>query len=127
VETCLYAKPLLSDGCCIFACLAVVAQQRVYMPQYNVKNLLSSVRMYCIGGTDHERDRMNAEVKREGMKLDLLYLGKLGEYLDVKQFSSTDFHPRQTQICQTHMTAHHKTINVYRFKNLASRIAYFLS
>jgi hypothetical protein len=27
-------KPLLSDGCCIFAYLAVVAQQWVYMPQY---------------------------------------------------------------------------------------------
>jgi hypothetical protein len=29
----LFAKPLLSDGCCIFAYLAVVAQQWVYMPQ----------------------------------------------------------------------------------------------
>jgi hypothetical protein len=34
VETRLFAKPLLSDGCCIFAYLAVVAQQWVYMPQY---------------------------------------------------------------------------------------------
>jgi hypothetical protein len=32
--TCLFAKPLLSSGCCIFAYLAVVAQQRVYRPQY---------------------------------------------------------------------------------------------
>jgi hypothetical protein len=34
VETRLFAKPLLNNGCCIFAYLAVVAQQRVYMPQY---------------------------------------------------------------------------------------------
>jgi hypothetical protein len=34
VETCLFAKPLLSNGCFIFAYIAVVAQQRVYMPQY---------------------------------------------------------------------------------------------
>jgi hypothetical protein len=33
VETHLFAKPSLSNGCCIFAYLAVVAQQRVYMPQ----------------------------------------------------------------------------------------------
>jgi hypothetical protein len=34
IETCLFAKPLLSNGSCIFAYLAVVAQQRVYMLQY---------------------------------------------------------------------------------------------
>jgi hypothetical protein len=33
VETRLFAKPLLSNGCCIFAYLSFVAQQRVYMPQ----------------------------------------------------------------------------------------------
>jgi hypothetical protein len=34
VETCLFEKPLLGNGCCIFAYLAVVAQQQVYMPEY---------------------------------------------------------------------------------------------
>jgi hypothetical protein len=34
VETRLFAKPVLSNGCCIFAYLVVVAQQWVYMPQY---------------------------------------------------------------------------------------------
>jgi hypothetical protein len=34
VQTCLSAKLLLSNDCCIFAYLAVVAQERVYMPQY---------------------------------------------------------------------------------------------
>jgi hypothetical protein len=34
VESRLFAKLLLSNRCCIFAYLAVVAQQRVYMPQY---------------------------------------------------------------------------------------------
>jgi hypothetical protein len=29
-----FGKPLRSNGCCIFAYIAVVAQQRVYMPQY---------------------------------------------------------------------------------------------
>jgi hypothetical protein len=33
VKICLSAKPLLSNGCCIFAYLLVVAQQWVYMPQ----------------------------------------------------------------------------------------------
>jgi hypothetical protein len=28
------SKPLLSNGCSIFAYLAVVAQQRLYIPQY---------------------------------------------------------------------------------------------
>jgi hypothetical protein len=32
--TCLFAKPLLSNGCCIAASFAIVAKQRVYMPQY---------------------------------------------------------------------------------------------
>jgi hypothetical protein len=33
--TCLFAKPLFSNGyCSIFAYFAVVAQQRVYLPQY---------------------------------------------------------------------------------------------
>jgi hypothetical protein len=32
--TFLFAKPLLSDVCCIFAYLTVIAQQWVYMPQY---------------------------------------------------------------------------------------------
>jgi hypothetical protein len=31
VKTCLFTKTLLSNGCCILAYLAVVAQQRVYM------------------------------------------------------------------------------------------------
>jgi hypothetical protein len=35
METCLFAKPLLSNGCCIFAHLAIVVQQQAYMPQYN--------------------------------------------------------------------------------------------
>jgi hypothetical protein len=30
----LFAKSLLSNDCCIFAYLAVIAQQRVYKPQY---------------------------------------------------------------------------------------------
>jgi hypothetical protein len=34
VQTCLFAKPLLSNGYRVFVYLAVVAQQRVYMPQY---------------------------------------------------------------------------------------------
>jgi hypothetical protein len=35
VRTCFFAKPLLSNGSCIFAYLAVVVQQRVYyMLQY---------------------------------------------------------------------------------------------
>jgi hypothetical protein len=34
VVTHLYAKLLLSNGCCISAYLAAVAQQRVYMPHY---------------------------------------------------------------------------------------------
>jgi hypothetical protein len=32
--TCLFAKPLLSDGCGIFAYLAVMAQQQVCMSQF---------------------------------------------------------------------------------------------
>jgi hypothetical protein len=35
VGTCLFAKPLLSNDSCIFAYLATVAQQRVYMLQYS--------------------------------------------------------------------------------------------
>jgi hypothetical protein len=31
MQTCLFVKPLLSNGCCIFAYLTVVAQQQVYM------------------------------------------------------------------------------------------------
>jgi hypothetical protein len=34
METRLFAKPLLSKSCSIFAYLAVDAQQRVFMPQY---------------------------------------------------------------------------------------------
>lgn len=34
VETHLFSKPLLNNGCRIFAYLAVIVQQRVYMPQY---------------------------------------------------------------------------------------------
>jgi hypothetical protein len=34
METCLFVKPLPSNGCCIVAYFVVVAQQRVYMPQY---------------------------------------------------------------------------------------------
>jgi hypothetical protein len=37
VETCLFAKLLLSNSCCMFAYLMVIAQQRVYMPQYEVQ------------------------------------------------------------------------------------------
>jgi hypothetical protein len=32
---CLFEKTLLSNGCCIFAYLAVVAQQRVHEQQYS--------------------------------------------------------------------------------------------
>jgi hypothetical protein len=39
VETWLFAEPLLSNDCCIFAYLAIVAQQWVYMPQYKVAKL----------------------------------------------------------------------------------------
>jgi hypothetical protein len=35
MQTCLFAKPLLSNSCCILAYLVVVAQQRVYMPHYS--------------------------------------------------------------------------------------------
>jgi hypothetical protein len=31
---CLFAELLLSNGCCIAACFAVVAYKQVYMPQY---------------------------------------------------------------------------------------------
>jgi hypothetical protein len=34
VQTCFFTKSLLNNVCCIFAYLAVVAQQRVCMPQY---------------------------------------------------------------------------------------------
>jgi hypothetical protein len=34
MQTCLFSKPLLSNGHRIFAYLAVVAQQWVYMAQY---------------------------------------------------------------------------------------------
>jgi hypothetical protein len=34
VGTCLFAEPLLSNGFCISAYLAIVAQQRIYMLQY---------------------------------------------------------------------------------------------
>jgi hypothetical protein len=34
METCLFAELLLSNSCCIVAYFAVIAQQRVYMPQY---------------------------------------------------------------------------------------------
>jgi hypothetical protein len=34
--TCLFAKPLLYNGSCIFYYLVVVAQQRVYMLQYSL-------------------------------------------------------------------------------------------
>jgi hypothetical protein len=33
-QTCPLVKPLLSSGCSIFSYLLIVAQQRVYMPQY---------------------------------------------------------------------------------------------
>jgi hypothetical protein len=34
MQTYLFAKPLLGNGCCILAYLAVVAQQWVYMARY---------------------------------------------------------------------------------------------
>jgi hypothetical protein len=34
METCLFAEPLVSNGCCIVVCFMVVAKQWVYMPQY---------------------------------------------------------------------------------------------
>jgi hypothetical protein len=34
METCLFEKPLLSNGYCIFAYLAAVAWQRVHMLKY---------------------------------------------------------------------------------------------
>jgi hypothetical protein len=34
VETRLFAKPLLRNGCCISGYLTVIAQEEVYMPQY---------------------------------------------------------------------------------------------
>jgi hypothetical protein len=39
--TCLFAKPLLSNGCSIFAYIAVVVQQRVYMHERSVKDRIS--------------------------------------------------------------------------------------
>jgi hypothetical protein len=41
--TCLFAKPLLSNGFCIFAYVAVVTQQRVYTPQYVTSGSLQDV------------------------------------------------------------------------------------
>jgi hypothetical protein len=35
VETYLFANPLLSNVCCIFAYLVVIVQQQVNMPQYH--------------------------------------------------------------------------------------------
>jgi hypothetical protein len=45
----LFAKPLLSNGCCIFAYFAVVAQQCVYMPQYiaDMFGLLNELHIIC--------------------------------------------------------------------------------
>jgi hypothetical protein len=37
ILSCLFVKPLLSYGCCIFTYLAVFAQQRVYISQYVVQ------------------------------------------------------------------------------------------
>jgi hypothetical protein len=34
METCLFAEPLLSNDCCMFAYLAIAAKQRVYMRHY---------------------------------------------------------------------------------------------
>jgi hypothetical protein len=34
LRSCLLAKQLPINGCCIVACFMVVAKQRVYMPQY---------------------------------------------------------------------------------------------
>jgi hypothetical protein len=38
VKTCLFAKPLLSNGCCIFSYLAVVTQRRFYVQDYYLEN-----------------------------------------------------------------------------------------
>jgi hypothetical protein len=35
IETCFFAKLLVSNRCCIFAYLAVIVQQHVYMPHYD--------------------------------------------------------------------------------------------
>jgi hypothetical protein len=43
--TCLFAKPLLSNGSCRFAYLAVVAQQRVYVPQYNAHEMVKTAEL----------------------------------------------------------------------------------
>jgi hypothetical protein len=48
VEMRFFTKPLLSNGCFIFSFLVVVAQQRVYKPQYVTG--LSIVSGYVISG-----------------------------------------------------------------------------
>jgi hypothetical protein len=52
VQTCLYAKRLLSNGCCIFAYLAVVVQQQVYMPHsldFIISSILTSIVFISLG------------------------------------------------------------------------------
>jgi hypothetical protein len=52
VGTCSFAKPLLSNGSCIFAYLTVVAQERVCMLQLyvlqNVFSINANFRSYCV-------------------------------------------------------------------------------
>jgi hypothetical protein len=43
LDTCLFAEPLLSSCCFIVVYFAVVAWQRVYMPQYNSKYVLDTI------------------------------------------------------------------------------------
>jgi hypothetical protein len=48
VETRLFAKPLLSNDFCIFAYLAVFAQQRVYISQYFEYILIQHEPLICL-------------------------------------------------------------------------------
>jgi hypothetical protein len=41
MQTCLFAKPFLSNGCCIAASFAVVAEQRIYSGAGMVRRVLS--------------------------------------------------------------------------------------
>jgi hypothetical protein len=45
--TCLFAKPLLSNGCCTFAYLVLVAQQWVYMPQY-IYTVVTVIQLFTV-------------------------------------------------------------------------------
>jgi hypothetical protein len=59
----MFEKPLLNNGSCMFAYLAVVAQQRVYMLQYEV-GLLSVVDIEWSGGDGAQIRRRAANIQK---------------------------------------------------------------